>query len=811
MIPILYDKDERSFSSNGLGRLPDASDLIVEEILNGEYELTMSYPSDGLHADLIENDRIILAEPEPDTEAEPFRIYSVEEKLDGTLTVNAHHISYWLSYIPVTAFTAASVPEAMAGLKSHAAEECPFSFETDRLTAGNFSVTTPKSIRACFGGSAGSLLDVYGHGEYWYNRFAVHFNLHRGQDRKVSIRYGKNLTDLTQEAQISTLFTGIYPYWENAETGERVTLPEKVIHTEAADAFSFPRTQVIDLSDKFEEAPTTVQLREAAQKYITANGVGVPDVSLTISFVALWQTMEYAEIAPLERIQLGDTVTVLFEKLGISTSAQVVRTKYNVLKGRYDEIELGSTRPNFADAYVAQAAETDQKITEAVATLDHAIQEATDKISGNNGGYLRINDANGDGEPDELLIMDTDDISTARNLWRWNLSGLGHSSNGYNGTYGLAMTMDGKINASYITTGTLNAASINVINLSASSITAGILKDPNNNFNLNMSTGLLTAKNLVIDTPNLKLNSNGTVEVEGNINATSGEVGLFTIDENGIKNLSEIASGAGIYQLTQLYKDRLRYWYDTTSDGEYKSSTKEIFGYYTSSFISGFDCYVNAFGLYSTGDIVVNANKALYVGGSRQVTMNTTGLTIKGANVAMQSVGAGAYVKVTNASDSQYGVVLGDCATNPAIRIDIPMSVGGIRMYNYNLDGESLRRGYFDPDYVEIAGVMYATDFVNSSDRRLKGDIADLGDVSEGYRKLMPKTFVFNDDENKRKRYGLIAQEVMEGLPELVTENKEGYYGIAYEQLHAFHIKMIQTLMNRVEELERRINDHSAD
>ena len=84
---------------------------------------------------------------------------------------------------------------------------------------------------------------------------------------------------------------------------------------------------------------------------------------------------------------------------------------------------------------------------------EEAIENATDKITGNDGGYFKwIFDA--EGRPVELVNLgDSMDINNAQKVWRWNQSGLGHSNNGYNGSYGLALLADGSINASMMTVG----------------------------------------------------------------------------------------------------------------------------------------------------------------------------------------------------------------------------------------------------------------------------------------------------------------------------------------------------------------------
>lgn len=468
MIPILYSEKETGFATNGLGRLADAATCKVEENRNGKYELTMQYPADGIHFGDIKHSRIIYAVPADGKGAQPFRIYSITKPIKGMVTVNAEHISYQLSHIPVIPFTANNVAQALNGLYANAAETCPFTFWTDMSTTAKMTVSTPSSIRALLGGSAGTVLDVYG-GEYEFDKYTVKLHKARGTDKGVTLRYGKNITDLKQEENIQSTYTGIMPYWNSEQDGQ-VILDEKVIHSSSASNYPFQRTRVVDLTSQFQAKPTQAQLRSAANSYIKNNNIGVPKVSMKISFVALWQTDEYASIAPLERVNLCDTVTVDFSALGVSTKAKVIKTVYNVLSERYDSIELGEARASFTkdvneslnsiNTTIDNATdEMKRSIAERETALKQAIDTATSLIQGGLGGHVIMN-TNADGKPNEILIMDTEDKNTAVNVIRMNENGIGFSTQGYNGPFSTAWTIDGKFNASFITTGTLSAITI---------------------------------------------------------------------------------------------------------------------------------------------------------------------------------------------------------------------------------------------------------------------------------------------------------------------------------------------------------------
>lgn len=245
----------------------------------------------------------------------------------------------------------------------------------------------------------------------------------------------------------------------------------------------------------------------------------MPAISLDVSFVALWQTEDYKDIAPLERVRLCDTVTVLFENLGVSAKAKVISTVYNVLLDRYDHIEIGNAKSTLAGTI----ASTNQTVAEKTSAsfLQAAVDRATGWITGANGGYVVMH-KDADGQPYEILIMDTPNFETSTKVWRWNQNGLGYSDSGYNGPYALAMTQDGAIVADFITTGTLTA---NIIK-------AGILQSLSGTSSINMETGVAS------------LTGSITTKTDGfQVTLGNGSISFYS---NGVKvgDLSQISYGA---------------------------------------------------------------------------------------------------------------------------------------------------------------------------------------------------------------------------------------------------------------------------
>lgn len=525
MIPVLYSPTTTSFTTGGLGKLVDAGSCMVTEEKNGSYELELTYPITGHLYDQIQQRSIIFAKPSPAQSAQPFRVYRITKPLNKVVTVYAAHISYDLSGIPIKNFTSESLQGALTALTTYSVVSNPFTFWSDKMDSGTMEIDVPMPCRTVLS----NILDAYG-GEYEFDKYTVKLHSTRGFDNGVTIKYGKNLTDLEQDENCSNVYTGVLPYW----TGDETTITGSVVN--APGTYNFTRILPVDFSSDFEEQPTTSQLSTAATNYISANNIGIPEVSLTVSFVHLDQTEEYKNLGVFERVELGDTIKVEFAAMGVSASARCVKTVYDTLLERYDNVELGETKKGLADTISSQSSSIIDisKNTGISSAVKAAIIAATEAITGQQGGSVILHDTRGGNKPNELLFLDNDDISQAQQVWRFNLAGLGYSSNGYNGPFTTAITRDGSIVADFITTGSMNAARV----------TAGILKSQNGRVQFDLTAGTLTIKDgsgktkLGFDSSG-NLTITGTVyassgEFNGKITATSGTIGGFTINSNSL-------------------------------------------------------------------------------------------------------------------------------------------------------------------------------------------------------------------------------------------------------------------------------------
>lgn len=471
MRPILYDADRTSFPAgvdNGLGVLADAMSCNVTQELNGQYELELRYPVGGIHYGEIALRSILRATVGPDGKLQPFRVYRIVPGVNGTAAIYARHIAYDLGGYVVSPFTAADAPSAVAAIKSHAMPtDFPFALTTDKTTVAAMDVTVPSSAWGLLGGQQGSLLDVYG-GEYEFDEWAVRLLARRGANRGVSVRYGKNLTDLTQDASCANCYTGAVPYWR----GNGITVTAAPVYAEGDLGYS--RLMPLDLSSSFEQQPTQAQLQAEAAAYIKRNQIGVPAVSWDVKLALLSQASGYEDVAFLEQIYLGDTVGVYFHRLGVDAKARVNKIVWDCLLERYDSVALGSVKANIAATIAGQQKEIDAKPSTAL--VEKISSSLAAALLGANGGSVRLLDTNGDGEPDELYIADDSDPTKAKKVWRFNYEGWAASSTGYNGPYTMGATIAGGIQAWMIT---------------AANLVAGTIASQQGNFLINLDGGTI--------------------------------------------------------------------------------------------------------------------------------------------------------------------------------------------------------------------------------------------------------------------------------------------------------------------------------
>lgn len=345
MIPILFDKNETTFTSNGLCRLRDCISAVVTEERNSIYELDFEYPVNGANYDLIECGRIVGVTHEDSADIQPFEIVSVTRPINGIVSFHAVHISYRQSQIVVSGTNINSLSDAFTMLKA-AVPLNPFTYETDMNKTGFMSSAdgTPKSVRQLLGGDKGSVLDAYG-GEYEWDKWTVKLWSARGVQRDFAIRYGVNLLDYNDETDCRNTFTSCVAYWAGEDGIVSATASTNRVGYNGND-IRVP----LDLTDKFETQPTTAQLEAEAVAYMRSNQTYIPSRSIEVDFARLSELGEFEQFEDLLACKLCDSLMVIFPAYDVSASFKIVKTEWDVLESRYKRMELGKLSTTLSEA-----------------------------------------------------------------------------------------------------------------------------------------------------------------------------------------------------------------------------------------------------------------------------------------------------------------------------------------------------------------------------------------------------------------------------------------------------------------------------
>lgn len=799
MIPVLYAATETDFNNNGLGRLPDCVSCDVTEERNGVFELELVYPTTGVNFYRIEIGHIIYVTHDALKTPQPFEIYKKSTPINGQVTFSAHHVSYRLSDVVVAPFTmTGTAGEAMAALGTHAVNSCPFTFYSTRSTSLPYKVSKPETLRRLLGGVEGSILDIYGGGDYTFDKFTVSYGT-RGADHGVTIRYGKNMTDLTAEEDTEGVYDGLVPFWANQDT--MVTLPEWYVGTSG-------RLAPLDLSGEWSEPPTESQLRTKAQAMLTST----PDENITVSFVV--QPEDWADIENLQRVALCDTVSVIYP--GGAKKIRVIKTVYDPLSERYKSVELGTPKASLADTIKNRTVDEVLKQTITEGFMTQAIADATDLIAGGLGGHVVIG-RNADGEPEEILIMDTDDIQTAVNVIRMNQAGIGFSTTGYAGPFTSAWTIDGTFNTAFI-----NVAYLSVLSANAGTITAGVLQSSDYAY----SSGTYTTSGMIIDLNNKIIRTPKTaILADGSVHATDGDFQgtVRSTTGNNTVTLSSDANSAYVIAKNNITELQLRANADG-SVGIYENPYP--FTYEPDALlVRGGNAVFTTFNFSSTKDIYaatgVGVNKTSGQDGNAGFWANSagnvylTGSTNAGSTIYFyfnKATSSTAYI-TESASGALYANAYFSAKdySGSVRRVVTSGSTDGNRIAYFSSNATTL---YINGQH-GTTGSTYSSKNItfSSSDIRLKQNIKpSTVDALALINQIQVREFDWTDDrEDPHQIIGVVADELEELDPKLAVGggyDEDGTINIKSVDtfyLTGYLVKAVQELTEEVERLKQEV------
>lgn len=448
----IYQESTTNFNNNGLGFLTDIISAEVTDEINGEYSLTLEYPINGHLSEYLVEENYIKCQVADGTK-QVFVIKNIEKTFD-TIKVFANHIFYLLidNFLDNVAPTNLNCETFLNWILNNTNYSTQFVGHSDIGITRSARYVRKNPVEAILGDDDNSMVNIFG-GEIKRDNFDIYFNSRIGIDNGVKLLFGKNISEINITIDTTGAYTRIMPVGYDG-----LLLPEKYVDSPLINNYLYPKICKYEFSDiKYdpddEEAYHTLEeayaaLRNATNK-LYADGIDKPRINIKIDWIELSKTNEYKQYQNLETVNIGDTIYAYI--LGMELETRVIKTIYNPLTDMIETFEIGTPQPTTA-SYQNSLERQIQQINP-TSILEQARQDATELINSGFGGNVRI-------YPDRILIMDTDDETTATKVWQWNLNGLGYSSTGINGPYNLAMTSNGQIVADFITTGHLNTSVI---------------------------------------------------------------------------------------------------------------------------------------------------------------------------------------------------------------------------------------------------------------------------------------------------------------------------------------------------------------
>lgn len=386
MKPVLFEHNVLDFSGHGLGTLADATSCKVSCEENGAYDLTMTYPIVGAHAKDLAERRIILAKPSPEENSQPFRIYKILRPMDGNLQVYAHHLSYDLNDCILKPISGSSLGSVISQLSGNVVGDCNFIFtydypakeSADDGTIGSFELEKPMTLRAAMlANSSNNIASTY-KGVWIFDGLKCTLKRKDVVDRGAVIKYGVNLIDLSQERSLEEVYTHVYPYWRGGKKNKYYDL-EPIAATSIT---SFKKIYPLDLSSKYQKAPSDASMRQSAEEFIEKNELGQIPVNITASMVQLEKTLEYKNAKGIKKIARGDTVRVEYLRLGVGTSARITKTEFDVLSELYTSIGIGTIKKSLPKEVVKDWEVNKKTWWQAIAAGKTATDYITEKDDG---------------------------------------------------------------------------------------------------------------------------------------------------------------------------------------------------------------------------------------------------------------------------------------------------------------------------------------------------------------------------------------------------------------------------------------------
>ncbi len=447
-----------NLEENGLPIL-DWRDLPeITRSCNNTFSFYGNYHLRGEHVKQIKRKKYIKAFTENGT-YQYFRIKSVKKNLSG-VAITATHLGYEANrnFIQSLYVPNGNGKQIMAKLKESLAFSQPFKYESDVTSSHQFTVNQANPIEAIIGSNNGnenlsSICDA----ELDMDNYTLNLKKRIGEDKGFRIDFGKNLAAIEETIDDSSVVNRLFLVGG---------VPDDTDYNKPQNPVTFSYLSVSGVAEEDvqiarrenSECKTVADLKKWGQSLFDKDRIHEPKVTHEVDMVSLENTLEYLELyRDVSGLRFGDTVHVSLKNLEIEVQERMIEYVWYPTICKYKSIVLGNDLEMYTSSIETQVTSVKQKLETRSEELISAVNNATQWITGNKGGYVLLDPKDA---PERILIMDKPNAKDAKKVWQWNVNGLGYSSTGINGEYGLAMTRDGHIVADFIKAGTLEGIKI---------------------------------------------------------------------------------------------------------------------------------------------------------------------------------------------------------------------------------------------------------------------------------------------------------------------------------------------------------------
>lgn len=367
MRPILFNKNEQSFDTYGLGELNVTKGTATRE-RNGNYTLYAEIPVNDPMVSILQKEMKLKVDAGLRTKNQTIEISRIVKDSSNIVKIYGQHISHKLKYMALrnaTAF-AGSAYSALAIWKGALIGDLRFDVWSDIQTTANgvFDISKMENARQALGGVEGSILDIYG-GEYEFDNMTVRLHKQLGRTAPTVLEYGRNILSAESDETIESSYTSVLPfatYTPDKPEGDTsdsqpdpvtVTLPENYVDSKYKDLYAHRRIKIVDFSSEFKsdgknkDIPTVEKLRKMATDYMDRNAIGKPKINIKIEYADLAKTLDYADNGWIEELELCDIVPIYYPQIGLTDeTAKVTTITYDFVNERNESVEFGDIGTN---------------------------------------------------------------------------------------------------------------------------------------------------------------------------------------------------------------------------------------------------------------------------------------------------------------------------------------------------------------------------------------------------------------------------------------------------------------------------------